>query len=84
MFCVINRINLVLLNSEKVVPETVVILADEHLLRLPLESLSVLKSTQVQCLARDLSLQMHYYRFHSTADVSGINANDLFTVTVFT
>jgi hypothetical protein len=59
------------LNSEKVIPETVVIFADEYLLRLPLESLSALKNSPVQCLARDLSLQMHYHRFHST-EVSGI------------
>ena len=61
----------VLCTSEKVLPETVVILADENLLRLPLESLSVFKSSQVHCLARDLSLQMHFHRFHST-DNSGI------------
>jgi hypothetical protein len=82
------RIYFVLLaffHSEKVIPETVVIFADEFLLRLPLESLEFLKNSQVQCVARDFSLQMHYHRFHSN-EVSGIipcRLDDVFKVGVF-
>ncbi|XP_028390807.1 LOW QUALITY PROTEIN: cilia- and flagella-associated protein 46-like [Dendronephthya gigantea] len=63
--------------DEKLLPETVVILADENLLRLPLESLSVFKSSQVQCLARDLSLQMHFHRFHSTDNSGSESKNEV-------
>lgn len=44
----------------------VVIFADQDLLRFPLESLSLFKSPQIQCIARDLSLQMHYHRLCSS------------------
>ena len=63
--------------NEKVIPETVVIFADEYLLRLPLESLTFLKNSQVQCVARDFSLQMHCHRFHSTENSGSEGTNEV-------
>ena len=41
---------------------TVVLLADTDLLSLPLESLPMLQTGNVHCVARDFSLQMSYHR----------------------
>ena len=47
-----------------VLSDTVVLLADEWLLQLPLEALNVLSVPEITSLSRDFSLQMHYYRLH--------------------
>ena len=85
IFCRSKHVHLIFISSEKVIPDSVVIFADEYLLRLPLETLPVFNSPQVQCVARDLSLQMHYHRFHST-EVSGINISKVvkFPSTIYT
>lgn len=51
------------LNPEAV-SESVVVLADELLLQLPLEALKVFAVPQITSLARDFSLQFHYHRVH--------------------
>lgn len=43
--------------------EFVVLLADEHLLELPLEAMSIFKKPEIKSLSRDFSLQMFYHRF---------------------
>lgn len=43
-------------------PEVVVILADHHLLELPLESLSVFKMAGIKSVGRDFSIQMFHDR----------------------
>lgn len=44
--------------------ESVVLLADEWLLQLPLEALKVFAVPQITSISRDFSLQFHYHRVH--------------------
>ena len=46
------------------VQETVVILADKHLLQLPLEALECFRADSINAISRDLSLQMLYHKIH--------------------
>lgn len=51
--------------SEEAAPEfVVIILADQHLLELPLEALELFRSDNVDSISRDISLQMFYHRYH--------------------
>ncbi|KAL9983920.1 hypothetical protein ACROYT_G006166 [Oculina patagonica] len=64
------------LNPEAV-SESVVLLADEWLLQLPLEALKTFAVPQITSISRDFSLQFHYHRVHpaerseSTTKVAG-------------
>jgi len=51
------------LNPETV-SESVVLLADEWLLQLPLEALKTFAVPQITSISRDFSLQFHYHRVH--------------------
>lgn len=59
------------------VSESVVLLADEWLLQLPLEALKTFAVPQITSISRDFSLQFHYHRVHpaerseSTTKVTG-------------
>ena len=50
--------------SPETVSESVVLLADEWLLQLPLEALKVFAVPQITSISRDFSLQFHYHRVH--------------------
>lgn len=50
--------------SPEAVSESVVLLADEWLLQLPLEALKVFAVPQITSISRDFSLQFHYHRVH--------------------
>ena len=49
--------------NQEPIPETIVILADDSLLELPLEALGIFKRPEIKSLSRDFSLQMFYHRF---------------------
>ncbi|CAH3151990.1 unnamed protein product [Porites lobata] len=51
------------LNPESV-SESIVLLADEWLLQLPLEAIRVFAVPQITSISRDFSLQFHYHRVH--------------------
>lgn len=50
--------------SPEAVSESVVVLADEWLLQLPLEALKTFAVPQITSISRDFSLQFHYHRVH--------------------
>ena len=50
--------------SPESVSESVVLLADEWLLQLPLEALKTFAVPQITSISRDFSLQFHYHRVH--------------------
>lgn len=50
--------------SPEAVSESVVLLADEWLLQLPLEALKTFAVPQITSISRDFSLQFHYHRVH--------------------
>ena len=50
--------------SPDAVSESVVLLADEWLLQLPLEALKTFAVPQITSISRDFSLQFHYHRVH--------------------
>ena len=54
---------LTLLSPESV-SESIVLLADEWLLQLPLEAIRVFAVPQITSISRDFSLQFHYHRVH--------------------
>ena len=54
---------LALLSPESV-SESIVLLADEWLLQLPLEAIRVFAVPQITSISRDFSLQFHYHRVH--------------------
>ena len=49
--------------NHETVPESIVILADDSLLELPLEALSIFNKPEIKSLSRDFSLQMFYHRY---------------------
>ena len=57
--------------SPDAVSESVVLLADEWLLQLPLEALKTFAVPQITSISRDFSLQFHYHRVHP-AERSGM------------
>ena len=52
------------LPSPESVSESIVLLADEWLLQLPLEAIRVFAVSQITSISRDFSLQFHYHRVH--------------------
>lgn len=54
------------LYSAESMSDTIVLLADDNLLLLPLESLSVFLTPRVTSLTRDFSLQFLYHRLHQS------------------
>ena len=50
--------------SPEAVSESLVLLADEWLLQLPLEALKTFAVPQITSISRDFSLQLHYHRVH--------------------
>lgn len=50
--------------SPEAMSESVVLLADEWLLQLPLEALKTFAVPQITSISRDFSLQFHYHRVH--------------------
>ena len=50
--------------SPEAVSESIVVLADEWLLQLPLEALKTFAVPQLTSISRDFSLQFHYHRVH--------------------
>ena len=64
--------------SPEAVSESVVVLADEWLLQLPLEALKTFAVPQITSISRDFSLQFHYHRVHP-AERSGKRLRNRYT-----
>ena len=66
-FCIVSTVMNVFLFapfSPEAVSESIVVLADEWLLQLPLEALKTFAVPQLTSISRDFSLQFHYHRVH--------------------
>eukprot|EP00058_Branchiostoma_floridae_P006091 XP_002591579.1 hypothetical protein BRAFLDRAFT_131026 [Branchiostoma floridae] len=55
-------------SSSQAQDDYILLLADQWLMQLPLEALSILQNTGISSLSRDFSLQMLYHRIHREAE----------------
>lgn len=69
----------ILLNQEH---NMVVLLCDEHLLKLPLEAMKIFHAPGIKSLSRDFSFQMFYYRYKQRDLGNIVSYNFLFDLEI--